>query len=239
MREVSDVMWRLTLLACLLLPASLHADRAPHNEEKGTYLGALFCPVPEALYDHLPQLARNQGVLVTHILPESPASRADLRRHDILLRYDDKPIRDCEHFARLIQNDKPENKVKLTLLRSGRETTASVTLGLGPILKIASKDSSAPRTTPTIPRGIAKPGGPATVSLAATPLENGQLKVIIEYYDVEKRQTQTVTCQAAAADVENVVRKKLPSRERQYVEVALKRLRDLKFLETAPPQPHP
>ena len=55
---------------------------------------------------------------------DSPAAAAMLRRHDILLTYADEKIRDCEHFARLIRADKPEHKVKLTLLRSGQKMTA-------------------------------------------------------------------------------------------------------------------
>ena len=33
------------------------------------------------------------------------------------------------------------------------------------------------------PRGIAKPNGPPAVSVAATPLDKGQMKVTIEYQD--------------------------------------------------------
>src|SRR5215204_3232726 len=94
----------------------------PSPEEKGTYLGVLISPVPEVLFDQLTDLPRGQGVVVTHVLPDSPAARAGLRRHDILLDYDGQKIRDCEHFARLIQADKPERKVRINVLRGGRST---------------------------------------------------------------------------------------------------------------------
>src|SRR3954451_22729392 len=110
------VVW---LMGCLLLagPARARATDTRRCPDKGTFLGALFSPVPEALYDQLPQLPRHRGVLVTCVLPESPAAQADLRRHDVLLRYDRRPIRDCEHLARLIQGDRPERKIELVLLR--------------------------------------------------------------------------------------------------------------------------
>jgi hypothetical protein len=64
------------LLAAFLAPiASLHAQKGEPltgGEEKGPFLGVLFASVSEALYDQLPQLPRKQGVLVTHILPDSP-----------------------------------------------------------------------------------------------------------------------------------------------------------------------
>src|SRR5437879_2534922 len=90
------------LLASLSLRAQPPGPLSP-VEEKGTYLGVLFSPVSEALYDQLPQLPRNQGVLITHVLPDSPGAHADLRRHDILLEYQQEKIHDCDHFARLIR----------------------------------------------------------------------------------------------------------------------------------------
>src|SRR5204863_414842 len=89
-------------------------------------------------YDHLPQLPRGQGVLVTHILPDSPAALAQLKRNDILLNYADKQIPNCEQFARLIQADKPEHKVRLNLMRGGKEMTVEVRLALVPAPRILS-----------------------------------------------------------------------------------------------------
>src|SRR4051794_5529004 len=165
-------------LAALALPAGAGGP-APSQEEKGTYLGVLFAPVPEALYDQLPQLPRQQGVLVTHVLPDSPASAAGLRRHDVLLQYDGERIRDCEHFARLIQADRPERKVKLGLLRGGREVSVEATLVLGPVLRIAAASGAGAPRGAAVPRAVNKPGGPPPVSVAATPLENGRLKVSV------------------------------------------------------------
>src|SRR5262249_48883620 len=125
------------LLAFLVLSPVRAQQPDPSTEEKGTYLGVLISPVPEVLYDQLPDLPRGLGVVVTHARPDSPAARAGLRRHDILLEYDNQKVRDCEHFARLIQADKPERKVRLTLMRSGRTTTAEATLTLGTVLRIA------------------------------------------------------------------------------------------------------
>ena len=136
----------VALLLCFVAPLSLvHAQRTPDSstEEKGTYLGVLISPVPEVLYDQLPELPRGQGVVVTHVLPDSPAAKAGLRRHDILLEYDDQKIRDGEQFARLIQVDKPDRKVRLTLLRGGRLMTVQATLELGTVLRIAQNPKPA------------------------------------------------------------------------------------------------
>jgi hypothetical protein len=204
----------------LLLAIGLRAD-PNRTEEKGTFLGALFAPVPEALYDHLPQLPRNAGVLVTHVLPDSPAARADLRRHDVLYLYDDAKIRDCEHFVGLIRDDKPGRTVKFTLLRAGREKTVEAVLAEGPALKIAARSEArypaeASKAKPTSP----------SVSVAATPLEDGKMKVTIAFVQTDTGKLQTVTCQGASADVDREVRK-LPERERNLVRAALERIREL------------
>ncbi len=220
-----------SLLWLLLAPAGLPADPL-RTEEKGTFLGALFSPVPEALYDQLPNLPRNQGVLVTHILPDSPAAQAELRRHDVLYQYDDTKIRDCEHFVGLIRDDRPGRSVKLLLLRGGREKAIQVVLAEGPVLKIAREGRAGPRDQPETPPKASKP----SVSVAATPLEDGKMKVTIAYYHNDTGRLHTVTCQGATSEIDGEVRK-LPERERNLVQAALERIRAFnshKTVERAP-----
>jgi hypothetical protein len=211
------------LMIAGLFLATAPAMSGQTTEEKGTYLGILFGPVPEALYDQVPQLPRDRGVLVTHILPDSPAAVAELRRHDIILSYDDEKIRDCEHLARLIQGDKPDRKVKLLLLRAGKEQTIDVTLGLGPVLKIA-QDTRNGRDTADLPKGTAKGNGPAPVSVSATPLDNGKMRVTIEYYKEGTGKLQTIPCEGTPADIDREIQK-LPERERKLADAAIQRIR--------------
>ena len=214
----------LTAALLLLLPAARAQPSDDPGEEKGTYLGVLISPVPEILYDQVPDLPRNQGVMVTHVLPESPASQAGLRRHDVLLEYNDDKVRDCEHFARLIRADRPDHKVKLGLLRAGRKETVEVTLALGPVLKIVQTNRAGARDVAEVPRGTAKSGGPPSVSVAATPLEGGKMRVTIEYYQDGTGRLRTVTCEGTPADIALEVQK-LPARVKNLADVALDRIR--------------
>jgi PDZ domain len=216
----------------LVTAVPARAPGAPAADERGTYLGALFGPVPEAVFDRLPGLPRNRAVLITHVLPDSPAARADLRRQDVLLKYGDVAVRDCEHLARLIQADRPGRTVKLTLLRGGKEATAEVTLALGPALKIAPAVDK-PREGVTVPRGVAKPSTSPSVSVSATPLEGSKMEVTIEYYQATGR-LRTVTCQGEPGDIDKAVQK-LPERERNLVHIALERIRA--FNSTKPSGP--
>ncbi len=198
------------------------------------YLGVLFGPVSEALYDQLPQLPRDQGVLVTQVLADSPGEKAGLHRNDILLQYNDKKIRDCDDLVRLLQTDKPGRAIKLTFLRGGKETSADAALAVGPAIRTAQEVKTGVGDTAP---GVAKAGGPAAVSVAATPLERGRLKVTIEFYPEDEARLKTVTCEGAPDEIAGQIDKQnLPERERGMVQAALKRIRMLNS-DKAPPGP--
>ncbi len=210
------------LLLLLLVAAPFvgaRQDQTAPAEEKGTYLGVLFCPIPEALLEHLPQLPREGGVMVTHVLSRSPADKAGLRKHDLLLRYDDEAIRGGDHLARLIRSSKDKQEISLLLLRAGRELKVPVKLELGPVLQIASDSRKEPP-------GLAKPGAPAAVSVTAVPMDGNRLKVTFEYSDAGK--FRTITCSGDAAQIDTQI-ERLPSRVQTFARLAVKRLRDLEL----------
>jgi membrane-associated protease RseP (regulator of RpoE activity) len=215
-------------LVCLLTMGGFArpADRATETDKGAAYLGVLFGPVSDALYDQLPQLPHSQGVLVTQVLADSPAEKAGLRRNDILLLYNDKKIRGCEDLVRFLQADAPDHGVKLALLRGGKETTAEATLALGPAIRTA-QEVKAGNAASDIAPGVAKPGGPAAVSVAATPLERGRMKVTVEFYPDGQSRLQRITCEGDSDEIDSVIAEKVPERERGMVRVALKRIRSL------------
>ena len=227
-----------TFCAVLILPMLARAQRYDSVEEKGTYLGVLFGDVPDVLYDQLPDLPRGQGVVVTHVLPDSPAAQAKLLRNDIVLEYNKEKVQDKEHFARLIRADKPEHKVELLILRGGKRLTVEATLTLGPILRIG-------KLTPPVsmkvaddksPKGALKPVGPGTVNVTALPLGEGKIKVTIEYYD--EGRLRCATCSGNEKEVESTV-KDLPERVQPLARIAMKRIHDLDLQNTATPAPTP
>jgi hypothetical protein len=231
-----------TLFAVLLLPIATRAQQADPSEEKGTYLGVLFGDVPEVLYDQLTDLPRGQGVVVTHVLPDSPAAQAKLARHDIVLEYNKEKVLDKEHFARLIRADKPEHKIDLLILRGGKRLTVEATLTTGPILRIGKL--TPPATTKVAddrtPKGTAKPAGPGTVNVTALPLAEGKVKVTIEYYD--EGRLRCATCTGSDKEIETTV-KELPERVQPLARFAMKRIRELDLQNAnnattpAPPKP--
>ena len=69
-----------------------------------------------------------RGVLVTKVVDESPAQLARIVAGDIMLRLDGAAIYSVEDLLSEIHNRKIGDKVKLTILRRGREQSVEATL---------------------------------------------------------------------------------------------------------------
>jgi hypothetical protein len=73
--------------------------------------------------------------------------------------------------------------------------------------------------------GAAKPGGPGAVSVAATPLDHGRMKVAVEFYPEGESRLQTIACEGGPEEINRQIESKVPARERAMVQEALKRIR--------------
>jgi hypothetical protein len=213
---MTTVSLGLTLSLLTALPGQIGTGSAPAVPDKGTYLGALFAPV---------SAPRTQGVVITHVLPNSPASQVDLRRQDVLVRYDDEVIASCEQLAKRIQADRPERKVRLGLLREDKPLTVEVVLALGPALRLTPE--MAKSGAEDMPGAVAKPAGkPHALSISATPLPEGKMRVQIEYYQEGTGRLRTVSCEGNAADIREGLLQ-LDKPERDLARAALESLRVL------------
>ena len=67
--------------------------------------------------------------MVTQVVPGSPGQQAGIRVNDIVTKVNDQAI-DAEHpLQSVMVKFRPGDKVKLTILRDGKEQTVDVTLG--------------------------------------------------------------------------------------------------------------
>jgi hypothetical protein len=91
----------------------------------GRELGVRVQEVGETLRDQL-SLKENEGVIVSEVKPGSPAEKAGLKEHDILVKLDGKAITDRWQFRAdvLVALGKPE--FELQVLRSGKRETVKV-----------------------------------------------------------------------------------------------------------------
>ncbi len=111
------------------LPAADSRDTRQDNAMQ-TYLGVGIEPLPRALGSHLHQLLRDgEGVMVTHVAPDSPAAQAGLKADDIITSYDGRKIYSSEQMVRLVQSDKPGHEAELGIIDGGQPRTLNVALG--------------------------------------------------------------------------------------------------------------
>lgn len=96
--------------------------------EKGTYFGASVVSVSNALRGQL-QISRGMGLAIMEIRPGSPAARAGLLPHDVLVKLDDQILINPGQFVVLVRNKRPGNRIDLTMIRQGKPLQLEVTLG--------------------------------------------------------------------------------------------------------------
>jgi hypothetical protein len=110
--------------------SSASGRSAPKPHEQGGYLGVAVEEITPALAAHLPgTLQAGRGVLVEEVVADSPADKAGLKEHDVIVSYGDQKLFSPEQLARLVESDKPQQAVTLGIVREGKKDEVKVTLG--------------------------------------------------------------------------------------------------------------
>jgi hypothetical protein len=200
----------VTLLATALPAGAQAVDQQQNNP---VLPGLHLTPTPDLIHAQFPQLETGHGLVVEKIGADVPTGLSVLRRYDILLSFDGQPLKDVDQFLRLVFAVKIERKVRLAILRAGKELTFDVKLSPGDL-------------TPSVAKAAIKPDGPPAVAIECTVLNDGKLQMVLNYYGVSTSKLQTVTCSGSLGEIEQQVRdRNLPNRVEELVDVAIKRLR--------------
>ncbi len=72
------------------------------------------------------------GVLVSEVVPDSPAARAGLAPGDIIMEFDGKQVRNPTDLARAVGLARPGHQARLTVWRNGRTRTLTARLDEAP-----------------------------------------------------------------------------------------------------------
>jgi len=86
---------------------------------------------PEELSEELRSqldVEKDVGLMIAEVLPESPAEKAGLKKHDILVKIDGKPVKGEEALAKYMEGARVGQEVTLTVLRKSKELSIKVTL---------------------------------------------------------------------------------------------------------------
>jgi S1-C subfamily serine protease len=73
--------------------------------------------------------AQTQGISVTQILAGSAAAQAGLKVNDVITKINDQQIDGTHPITSILLHTRPGDKVKLTIIRDGKQQTVDLTLG--------------------------------------------------------------------------------------------------------------
>ncbi len=89
------------------------------------WIGLECVPVGPALRSQL-GLPEHEGVMVASVMPESPAAKAGIKPHDVLVKAGDKPLRGIKVLVEAVEQSK-DKPLTLELFRDGKSQKIDVT----------------------------------------------------------------------------------------------------------------
>jgi len=69
-----------------------------------------------------------EGVKIADVADNSPAANAGLQKGDVIIGFDDKPVKNLTEYSNYLKQHKPGDKVKLTIIRNNTKQDVSITL---------------------------------------------------------------------------------------------------------------
>ena len=81
-----------------------------------------------------PELAKSfglkelEGALVSDVMEDSPAAKAGVKRGDVIVSFDGKPIKEMDQLPRIVAATQVGKKVRMKLIRDGSPLDADVTI---------------------------------------------------------------------------------------------------------------
>lgn len=110
---------------------SIENQLQTHGKVTRGWLGVIIQNVDKNLAESF-GLKKAEGILVSEVQKDSPASGAGLQRDDIILRLNDSPLEDVTDLRNRVALLPPGSKATLDIIREGREKKIQVTIGEQP-----------------------------------------------------------------------------------------------------------
>ncbi len=108
------------------LPPGSKPERS--GEKKVAYLGVLTGPVSPELRAQF-GLAEGFGLQVVEVMPDSPASQAGLKEHDLLMSFDDQKLVNTDQLQALVRSRKKDETVTVSLISGGQQKQLTLKIG--------------------------------------------------------------------------------------------------------------
>jgi serine protease Do len=128
---INTAMFRPAQNIGFAVPVNTLKNILPQLREKGKvvrgYLGININPVDQDVMGAF-KLKSTEGAFVESVVPGDPADKAGVRPGDTVVRVDNVPVRTTRDLIGYVSSKAPGSKVRLTVMRDGKETGFTVTL---------------------------------------------------------------------------------------------------------------
>ena len=108
------------------------------------------------------ELEETDGVLVSDVAEDSPASESGLQRGDVILRFDGQEVENAHDLSRMVASKEPENKVQIMVARGGEKIDLKLQIGTMEDEQPVPEKSSSSEKMGTQRTTLDTPVGPAT-----------------------------------------------------------------------------
>ncbi len=122
LEAVADITARLQNTSERPQYVAVAAPKGAQAAGGGPGYGAYFGSIPD--FGEVPK-----GVKFAGVNPGSPAEQAGIKAGDVLIEFDGKPIGNLYDFTYALRSKKPDDKVKVKILRGAETQEKDVTLG--------------------------------------------------------------------------------------------------------------
>lgn len=148
-----------------LTPTPYAHQVKPLPSSKPARLGIVPGTVPQALVAQL-ELSGFPGVLVTKVMPDSPAAKAGLQENDVMVKLGDVSLSGPQSVTEALSEKVPGDRITAVFYRKGKRETVEITLDGGTlsaeeILAAQGDPRTQPRAVPSIRRQTAPFSGMA------------------------------------------------------------------------------
>jgi S1-C subfamily serine protease len=140
---------------------------APSTAKTQCWLGVTSFPIDSFVLGEL-NLPTHHGVLVNRVLGTSPAAEAGLMSGDMILRFDNRRIKDEKMLWEYLQGKSAGDKVNIAVLRQGNRKTFVATLQPKPPTTIQTEPELEPPEKVNKPTNKAIVNTPQTAHVPAT-----------------------------------------------------------------------
>lgn len=127
MRFSIKPFYAVAVVAVIVLAQSAFAQRDRDDSNRAGWLGVTIQDVTPDLRDALPRNIED-GVLINHVVPGSPAEEAGLEEGDVVVSIDRERVSDADDLTRIIRNAGEGTRVRVEYYRDGRRKTTRVEL---------------------------------------------------------------------------------------------------------------